>query len=48
MIGGFAQDHYWSSTEDDSNLAWLQLFNGGSMSTANKANKYRVRAVRAF
>ena len=40
--------YYWSSTEDDNNFAWRQIFNYGNQSTSYKANTYNVRAVRAF
>lgn len=38
----------WSSTEDNANLAWLQVFNGGSQSTANKATLHEVKCVRTI
>lgn len=37
---------YWSSTENDTNNAWLQGFSYGSQATSNKANTHSVRAVR--
>ena len=46
-IGGFVDTWYWSSSEFDSNQAWLQYFSG----VQNVKYKYitnRVRAVRAF
>ena len=36
VVGGFANDNYWSSSENDSNNAWNQNFN-------NKNNTLRVR-----
>ena len=27
MVGGFANNNYWSSTENDNNNAWKQNFN---------------------
>ena len=47
-IGGFAEDYYWSSSEDDANLAWAQSFNDGDQGDGGKAIAFRVRAVRAF
>ena len=49
VVGGFANNGYWSSTEFDNNYAWYQYlrqwrpvhFNG-------KGNPLYVRAVRAF
>ena len=49
-IGGFSNDYYWSSTEFDSNNAWLQsFFNGGQFDGAkNTPFPYSVRAIRSF
>jgi len=48
-VGGFASDGYWSSSEDNANIAWGQLFVGGYQNTRyGKTNPARVRAVRAF
>ena len=48
-IGGFANNDYWSSTEDDYNEARGQHFNDGfQYGTSNKTFSYYVRAVRAF
>ena len=48
-IGGFAGDHYWSSTEDGSYYAWVRNFNYGSQYGNNKAGSVTyVRAVRVF
>ena len=48
-VGGFAASYYWSSTEIDTNSAWVQYFGNGYQSNLNKmaTNSY-VRAVRAF
>jgi hypothetical protein len=47
-LGSFANDWYWSSTENNSSNAWLQNFSdGGQVSGSKGANKY-VRAVRVF
>jgi len=49
-LGGFANDYYWSSTEDDNYDAWGQSFHqgGGAQHFSNKANYFIVRAVRGF
>ena len=49
VVGGFASDIYWSSTEYDNIDAWFQYFSDGAQYPANKSmyNSY-VRAVRAF
>jgi len=47
-VGGFAFDYYWSSTEGDYGLAWLQYFtNGGQVDYLKDFTGY-VRAIRAF
>ena len=48
VVGGFAKDDYWSSTELDSNSAWIQGFGNGDQDRYNKYSKLSVRAVRAF
>ncbi len=45
-IGGFANLSYWSSTEYDTNDAWLQYFGNGYQSYGNKSSALYVRAVR--
>jgi hypothetical protein len=50
-IGGFADAHYWSSTEDSVNpetLAWVQYFLTGDGYYPNKGNMMKVRPIRAF
>ena len=47
-VGGFAKDDYWSSTELDSNSAWIQGFGNGDQDRYNKYSRLRVRAVRKF
>ncbi|MCX7084938.1 MAG: DUF1566 domain-containing protein [Methylococcales bacterium] len=47
-VGGFTKDDYWSSTELDSNSAWIQGFLNGDQDRYNKYSKLKVRAVRAF
>ncbi len=48
VVGGFADDFYWSSTEYDSNFAWLQNIIDGYQCYCSKGPILRVRAVRAF
>ena len=47
-VGGFANNYYWSSTEDDNDFAWVQNFFFGIQFSNFKSNTYYVRAVRAF
>ena len=48
-VGGFADSYYWSSTEDDSDYAWLQYFSGGYQDNDYKNDSNGlVRSVRAF
>ena len=48
-IGGFGiSGFYWSSTENDSNIAWSQYFGNGSQYGTNEDYANSVRAVRAF
>ena len=47
-VGGFANSPYWSSTENDSDDAWLQYFIVGSQNFDYKNLNFYVRAVRAF
>jgi len=48
VVGGFASDYYWSSTEYNDGFAWLQFFNTGYQNYVGKYGTYYVRAVRAF
>ena len=49
VVGGFAANDYWSSTEDSAVSAWGQYFvNGYEGQYGKTANNGRVRAVRAF
>jgi|CXWL01.1.fsa_nt_gi hypothetical protein len=49
VVGGFAADYYWSSTEGDADMAWMQIFNLGAQGHDSKGNpNNRVRAIRAF
>lgn len=45
---GFAFAYYWSSTEDGTNYARTQYFNGGNQLGSSKFVTNPVRAVRAF
>ena len=50
-VGGFADNSYWSSTENDGDDAWRQHFDDGRQSkhgNAGKNDRVDVRAVRAF
>ena len=47
-IGGFVDDYYWSSTETDNGIAWVQFFFNGDQYDYNRYNPILVRAVRAF
>lgn len=48
VIGGFASDYYWSSSEGGSGYAWSQYFGSGGQSFYSKYGNVRVRAGRAF
>ena len=47
-VGNFTPNYYWSSSEFDGNLAWLQIFASGFQGPSNKNLIEYVRAVRAF
>ncbi|MBU1720846.1 MAG: hypothetical protein KKA07_17400, partial [Bacteroidetes bacterium] len=47
-LGNFGGGSYWSSTEIDDNLAWLQAFNTGNEMSANKDYDDMVRSARSF
>jgi hypothetical protein len=47
-LGGFANQYYWSSTEMDKSLAWMEAFDEGSQGGGFKKEKSFVRAIRAF
>ena len=47
-VGDFANNNYWSSTEEDNSNAWLQNLNNGYQQFAIKSYPVCVRAVRAF
>jgi hypothetical protein len=44
----FAYTLYWSSTEDDSIMAWAQNFSDGNQYNTSRKTPWSVRAVRAF
>lgn len=46
--GGFADNFYWSSTENLPGIAWSHYFYLGTQEYAKKNRVYRVRAVRSF
>lgn len=48
VVGGFAPEFYWSSTESDSYGAWFQNFSGGGKDVNFKYHVNAVRAIRAF
>ncbi len=50
IIGGFAPNEYWSSTEELGTIldAKFQNFNSGNVDKNTKWTLYRVRAIRAF
>jgi hypothetical protein len=48
FVGGFASDFYWSSSEDNSNVAWYHHFAFGLQLGTSKDDTVGVRAVRAF
>ncbi len=48
VVGGFANYSYWSSSEYDSSLAWLQNHVSGNQDYFSKYYTLPVRAVRAF
>ena len=48
VVGGFANNFYWSSSEYDNNVAWGENFGSGYQHYVNKVGTYYVRAVRAF
>lgn len=48
IVGNFANQFYWSSTEYSSSEAWYQLFEFGNQFHNGKNYPVNVRAIRAF
>ncbi|MCX6246457.1 MAG: hypothetical protein NTW10_01880 [Bacteroidetes bacterium] len=48
VIGGFANDYYWTSSQSTSNWAILQYFGDGTRYFGVKSTPRVVRAIRAF
>ena len=49
VVGGFTTNNYWASSQNASNLAWIQYFGNGTQSSGyTKGSQYPVRAIRAF
>ena len=48
VVGGFALNFYWSSTEIGNSSVWDQYFQVGSQGNANKNGTGYIRAIRAF
>jgi hypothetical protein len=48
VVGGFAGNTYWSSSEYDDGNAWLQYFGNGFQTNFGKYDAVYVRAIRAF
>jgi hypothetical protein len=47
-IGGFAAYRYWTSSEQNLNVAWRQDMSLGTQAGNSSSNTYYVRAVRSF
>jgi len=48
VVGGFAADFYWSSSQGDAERAWRQSFVDGNQGNVFKDGEWYVRPVRAF
>ena len=48
VVGGFASNGYWSSTEYDNVSAWVQFFLYGNQFLNVKGGNYYVRAVKTI
>ena len=48
VVGGFANNYYWSSTEYANGIAWGQDFDDGNQYNLDKYYYRYVRAVRAL
>jgi hypothetical protein len=47
-VGGFGSGDYWSSSENGTVNAWIQVFYNGNQDNYGKANAFYVRPVRRF
>jgi len=47
-VGNFADNDYWSSSEDNDYYAWIQYFSNGKQYAYNEGSRCNVRAVRNF
>ncbi len=47
-VGGFAADNYWSSSEGNAFIAWVQYFFNGHQGLNDKGTTAYVRPVRGF
>lgn len=48
VVGSFANNDYWSSSENYYDSAWAQNFSNGSQVNGSKVSIFSVRAVRSF
>ena len=48
VVGGFANNYYWSSTEYDNSNAWTQGFDSGLQVNFFKFSTFYVRAVKTI
>jgi hypothetical protein len=47
-VGGFADNGYWSSTQDSNENAWFLFFSNSFQDVFTKGASLHVRAIRAF
>jgi hypothetical protein len=47
-LGNFSPSYYWSSSQFNFGYAWRVNFANGEPRGVNKADRYRVRPIRAF